>query len=194
MTVQKTKHIEESASYYDAVYKNARKTGGYNTARYKAVYDTVMDWLLWAKTEPTVLECGCGVGVLGGRIVEDGYKYRGFDFSLNALAECPPLIKKHIYLRNAYDRFTWSDGWYYDTVIAIEVFEHLDDLRVLSFVPVDTRVIFSIPDFSSRSHLRTYPDEESIREYYKDVLTIHDVVKIQTQENKAIFVCNSTRL
>lgn len=192
MAVKKTKHREEPASYYNIVYKNALRAGGYDTDRYKAVYDCVMDWLTQLKSS-TVLECGCGTGVLADRIIKAGYSYRGFDFSQVALDQCSGLVRNFVGHCDAYDPYVWRVGGY-DTVIAVETFEHLDDLRVLAMIPVGTKVIFSVPDFSSRSHLRIYPDDASIRKYYQGLLDVPVIARIQTQADKAIFVCYAERI
>lgn len=188
MTVKRTKHNEEPASYYDDVYKTSN--GAYDVDRFDSIYRVVMYTLL---PNSHILEVGCGTGELGRRLVMAGHKYEGFDFSFEALMKHSGCTICKVWCSNAYDKNTWANTQY-DTLIAVEVFEHLDDLRILKFVPPETHVVFSVPNFSSRSHLRTYPDAESIEAYYKDVLDIHVIRRIDTQEDKAIFVCDATKL
>lgn len=189
MPVQKTKHKEEPAEYYDSIYKSAYRTGIYDTARFGAVYNAVMEYL---PESVNILEVGCGTGELGRRLVIAGHDYEGFDFSPVALEKHSLCTLCRVWCGNAYDEDNWLNVPY-NTLIAVEVFEHLDDLRILKFVPPGTQVVFSVPDFSSRSHLRTYPNSHAIRKYYKGVLEITHTTRIVTQEDKAIFVCNAVK-
>lgn len=189
MPVTATGREEETAEYYDGIYRDAYRTGIYDTARFDPVYDAVLAFL----PEPAdVLEVGCGTGELARRLAMAGHGYKGFDFSAVALEKHSLSTLYDVWRGNAYDTDTWLH-LPFDTIVAVETFEHLDDLRVLGFVPPGVHVVFSVPDFDSRSHLRTYPDEGSIRDYYKGVLKIRDIWQIGTQEEKTIFVCDSVR-
>jgi SAM-dependent methyltransferase len=185
MAIEPTGRREEGAAYYDAIY--GRK-GGYDTTRFDHIYDVVIGWL--EGTKASVLECGCGTGALADRIVRLGFQYAGFDFSLQALRMCPPIVRPLVYRANAYDAEAWQCA---ETVIALEVFEHLDDKRVLQHIPSGTRVIFSVPDFNSYSHVRVYPDIESIRVYYAGVLDITQHCTL-TRSGKSIHVCDARKV
>ncbi len=186
MAVQRTKHKEEPAQYYNNIYS---RRGGYNTKRFEQVYNTVFNWLNFSDD---ILECGCGTGVLAKRLINNGYSYCGFDFSKQAIARCHSSVMNHVYIGDAYNpRFYRSN---FDVLVAVEVFEHLDDLRVLKMVPCGTRVIFTVPNFSSRSHLRTYPDGDSIREYYEGVLYVTSAMQISTSTSKIITVCDAIKI
>jgi len=187
--VTATKREEETAAYYDDIYKTAYRTGIYNTARFDPVYDAVLAFL----PEPAdILEVGCGVGELGRRLVIAGHRYKGFDFSAVALKKHSLFTLYDVWCGDAYDPNTWLH-LPFDTIVAVETFEHLDDLRILDFVPPGVHVVFSVPNFDSRSHLRIYPDRKSIKVYYKDVLKIHDIQRLDMQEKKTIFVCDGVR-
>ncbi len=190
MPVKKTKHKEESAQYYDEIYSNAYRTGFYDVVRFDSVYNAVMGYL---PSSANILEVGCGTGELGRRLVIAGHKYEGFDFSSEALLKHSLCTICRSWRGNAYNEDNWLNVSY-DTLIAVEVFEHLDDLRILKFVSPGTRVIFSVPNFSSRSHLRTYPDIGSIYDYYDGVLRIQGHRRIKTQEEKSIFVCDAVKI
>jgi predicted TPR repeat methyltransferase len=190
MLVTATEREEEVAAYYDDVYKDAYRTGIYNTTRFNSVYDVVLSFL----SEPAdILEIGCGVGELGRRLVMAGHRYKGFDFSAVALGKHSLSTLYDVWHGDAYDFDTWLH-LPFDTVVAVETFEHLDDLYILNFVPPAVHVVFSVPDFDSRAHLRIYPDEKSIRAYYKDVLKIHGIQRLDMKKDKAIFVCNAVRM
>ncbi len=203
MSVQSTGRKEEQAAYYNKVYVRAESKGGYDTERYNEVYNIVMNHISDASNamgQPPIVECGCGTGALAERIIHAGYSYAGFDFSQEAINQCHWLVRRQVGLCDAYKASTWRTLYpaRRDTdatiVVAVEVFEHLDDLRVLKMIPQGTRVIFSVPDFNSESHLRTYSGYASIIQYYDGVLDMQSVRRVQTQPEKAIYVCDSIKI
>lgn len=186
-----TKKPEESSGYYNKMVYHVP----YPTDRFKMVYATVRSFLRDHPDpeNPSILEVGCGTGVLGQQLKEqDGYRYWGFDFSQKALSQAPASLKPFLFRGSAYHRASYEH--YFDVLVAVEVFEHLDDLRVLGLIPEGKRVVFSVPNFNSRSHLRYYMDEADIVGYYQDHLTINDIRRINTKNGKAIFVCDTIRL
>lgn len=194
MPVEPTGRQEEKAQYYDDIY---RRPGGYDVARFKPVYDVVLDWLShFSHVVPnkiSVLECGCGIGALAECILAGDYSYHGFDFSNGAIGACTSDVQPFVWRASAYAKSTWR-RYTFNTVVAIEVFEHLDDHAVLRWIPNGVRVIFSVPNFNSYSHLRTYPDTDSVQAYFRGKLTINRTHRIETGEDKAIIVCDAMRL
>ena len=54
-----------------------------------------------------------------------------------------------------------------DAVICTEVLEHITaDLQVLEGVPAGRRVIATVPDFESETHVRWFESEESVAQRY----------------------------
>ena len=51
-----------------------------------------------------------------------------------------------------------------------------------------TELIFSIPNFMAAGHYRVYPNTFFIKEYYKDVLDIHDIRTFAGSGNNKILV------
>ena len=147
-----TGHTEKNADYYTEIYRQ-----GYDAGGYYPLYQVVIR-LLAQMPSPRVLELGCGIGDLGAMIIEEGYRYRGFDFSPEAIAQC---------MRRCPDgRFSVADIYDpenyqpidYNTVIALEVLEHVDDLKVVEMIPPGARLIASVPDYDDAAHLRLYRD------------------------------------
>lgn len=145
-----TGHAEKSADYYDEIYRR-----GYDTDGYQPLYQVVMR-LLTRMRSPRVLELGCGIGDLGAMMVAEGYPYRGFDFSPEAIAQCEQKCPVgHFFVGDIYDPENYQPVDY-NTVIALEVLEHVDDLRVLEMIPPGARLIASVPDYDDEAHLRLY--------------------------------------
>lgn len=166
-----TGHAEKQADYYSDIYKR-----GYDTAMYLPIYRAVMQ-MIGRVSHPRVLELGCGIGDLGRMIIEAGYPYRGFDFSAEAVGQCRRACPEGCFrVGNVYnpDDFLPYD---YNVVVALEVLEHVDDLRVTAMIPAGARMIASVPDYDDVAHLRLYRDvQKDIIEYFAPYLHIIEVV------------------
>ena len=191
MKVEKSKRREKSASYYDRIYRKP-----YDTTRFHEVYNAVMDQvsaLDAPECEPKmILECGCGTGALASRFLNAGYCYSGFDFSAEAIRKCPEDVQQSVFEDTVYRESLWKVATY-NIVVAVEVLEHIEDLKMLSLIPKGKYIVFSVPNFHSEPHLRIYPDLDSIIHYYADVLHICAARHIQTQVDKHITVCTGVK-
>lgn len=138
-----------------------------DVSRYNEIYQLVGEL-----AQGKVLDIGCGVAGLRHHVVN----YSGFDFS-------PESIKvantDKVWVGNAYTENL--DG--YDTYIAIEVLEHLDDLALIKRLPKGNVFIFSVPSFTDPGHVRTYT-EDSVVERFKGLLKIDYQVRFNTHGGK----------
>jgi len=170
-----TGNAEKDSTYYDTIY-----AGGYNTARYYPMYQRIMDAILQIEG-PRVLEIGCGVGDLGRMIVQAGIPYRGFDFSEEgvncARQACPG---GDFWVGDAYEAKNYFPPDY-NVAVALEVLEHLDDLKVIANLPAGVHLFASVPDFEDVAHLRTYRDpQKDIVERFRPYLEIVNIVSMET--------------
>ena len=174
---------EKGREYYDKIFKD-----GYDTSRYEDVYKVILR-ILEEIDDPRVLEIGCGVGTLGKMIIDKGYKYRGFDFSKEAIKQCKKLgARGHFYLGNAYDKKEYKGN--YNVVIATEVLEHVDDLKVLSLIKSGVMFIGSVPNFGDEAHLRVYKNkQEDIVDRFSKYLSVE---KTLFSEQTGIYIVKGT--
>ncbi len=160
---------ERDAEYYNLIFKD-----GYDTTRYADMYKVVMR-LLGKMDNPRILEAGCGVGSLGRIIIDAGYTYAGFDFSAEAIKKALELVPSgNFYVGNVYDAKEYDGD--YDVVVATEVLEHVDDLKMLSAIPSGKTFIGSVPTFGDAAHLRVYRDQQKdIVNRFHDEMAVTDV-------------------
>ena len=171
---------ERGADYYDRVYAN-----GEYTAACQPVYGAVLDYLA-RMPDPRVLEVGCGTGDLALQIVERKIPYRGFDLSPVAIDRGRARGLAQVQVGNAYDAVSYEPDDY-NLVLALEVFEHIDDLRALRNFPPHKQVLFSVPDYVETSHLRAYQDpKRDIVEYYDGLLSIGTVLPFKFRSKAGI--------
>jgi len=146
---------EKGADYYDRVFSDEQNDKKYGEIRKVAIN------LLVEIEDPKILEIGCGGGRLAKEILDIGLQYRGFDFSKKAIENARKICKtdKEFVIGNAYDKKMYEGD--YNTVIAIEVLEHVDDLKVLSNIKSGVAFIGSVPTFGDAAHLRIYKEKQA---------------------------------
>jgi SAM-dependent methyltransferase len=169
-----TPNDEKEHQYYDSMYAR-----GYDTHGYYPLYDHVIKIIEKDGLPHRVLEIGCGVGDLGKLIVERGHQYRGFDFSPVAV-ECGRDLCPQADFRvgDAYNPTSYIPHDY-DSAIALEVLEHLDDLRMIEIIPLGVRLIASVPDYDDVAHLRLYRDpKRDILERFKPLLHVTEILSL----------------
>jgi SAM-dependent methyltransferase len=166
-----TGHAEKAADYYSDIYKR-----GYDTSGYHPLYQAVVQ-MISRFPNPRVLELGCGIGDLGRMIIEAGYSYRGFDFSPEAIGQCRRACPQGCFrVGNVYNPDDYLP-YDYNLAVALEVLEHVDDLRVLARIPAGARVIASVPDYDDVAHLRLYRDiQKDIIDYFAPCVHVVEVV------------------
>ena len=186
---------EKDAKYYDDIFKE-----NLTNVRYQGIWEEVLS-MLPANAE--VLEVGCGQGDLAKMICEKGITYSGFDFSEEAVRQAAEKIghttcspPPGFGVLNAYDQASYSNmAFPYNTVICLEVLEHLDDLKVIGNIPVGKRVIFSVPNFDDPAHLRTYSSIEQIKQRFDGMLEIiSHRIYTQPKTTEKIFLIDATRI
>ncbi len=174
---------ERDSEYYDVIYRN-----GYGTSRYNKIYDRVIEKLNGTRG---VLEVGCGTGDLAKRIFDRGILYQGFDFSKEAIKQSKKKVGHRARLGDVYKKKSYKNGFDYDTIVCLEVLEHIKDLEVLSLMPKGRRIIGSVPDFGDPAHLRAFRNVESVKERYQDRINIKDIETFDQPSGK-IFLFEGT--
>lgn len=152
--------LEQKSEYYNKIFQKST-----DMSRYEAITKKVADW-----ATGSVLEIGCGTAELQYYI----HNYHGFDFSDEAVrvANNPNVWKADAYEEDFGD---------YDTYVLTEVLEHLDDIRIVSKVPANKKVIFSVPSFTDPAHVRVY-SEETVRKRLGDLIEIEEIIRFNWAE------------
>lgn len=177
---------EQSASYYDAIYSKSKE---YEKPWYESRYLRV--WQRMAQKfdkDRHILDLGCGVGQAAQMLLQEGFKrYRGVDFSLEAILKARSKTIEPSYMFICEDLFAYVAG--YDTdfygisqVFISETLEHISDdtglLRLLAQKFPASRIAISVPTFDDTSHVRVFKSVTEAKDRYKPFIDIDDSSQI----------------
>ena len=187
-----TDNAERDSRYYDEIY-----AAGYNTTSYQPLYQLVLEGIHRIEA-PRVLEIGCGVGDLGQMIIEEGIPYRGFDFSEEAVRCSQRLCPQGDFrVGDAYDPESYHPHDY-NIAVALEVLEHVDDLRIIANLPSGVNLFASVPNYNDSAHLRIYEDQNrDIIERFRPYMNVVNIVPMigtnDTGEKRTIYTFHGIR-
>lgn len=144
----------------------------------------------------TVLEAGCGDGHFGSLVLRK-HNYQGFDFCSYVVGVAKQR-RLNVWRGNVYDAENYD--FKYDVFVAMEVLEHVDDLRVLDHVRTGAGVICSMPlnepiiPGEATGHVRWYKSEAYIRERFADRLIIDEFVKVTSERQNTSIMFRGLKL
>lgn len=135
----------------------------------------------WIQPHEDVVDLGCGTGRFGHALAEREHYggYVGVDFSQSALDEADrylaqeaPLLPTEFILADLRD-WTPSPTRAGNCVyVCTETLEHLeDDVDLIRRVPPGHRLVFSVPNYDSEAHLRTFRNVGDLWDRYGHLLT-----------------------
>jgi SAM-dependent methyltransferase len=161
--------------------------------RYEPIYLQAISFLPHPNECPRILDLGCGVGHFAKLVRDRGYSnYIGIDFSTKMLkkarANVPELefVKRDLTL-SIYD----NDRLF----VLLEVLEHIkDDIVVIENISIGSQVIFSVPTFDARSHVRTFKNTGAVIKRYKHLLRFDKIVQIPWGETNKVFMFSCERI
>jgi SAM-dependent methyltransferase len=163
---------EEPAEFYDELH------GGIDRDATKHHYSRLFDEIcreLRAHGSRSVLEVGCGSGILACMIIEHGLSYRGFDFSRSAVENASRYSRRPEF-------FSVGNAPYrveYDTVVCTEVLEHVDrDLEVIEKWKSGAWCICSVPNFDYDGHVRFFRTAGDVSRRYGNLIEIAHVDRV----------------
>lgn len=104
----------------------------------------------------SVLEVGCGSGILAEMLIASGISYTGFDFNRTAIAKAKARNgETYHFIADATDPASYTTA--YDGIVCCEVLEHIEqDLQAIELWKPGTICICSVPNFDYATHVRFF--------------------------------------
>jgi len=155
---------EAPSTYYDTVFA----AGKYETGR-----DFYWDWALRVldvkcRRNQRGLDIGCGPGGFLEKAYKAGWTVEGLDFSQEAIRQAS--VRTPHAVRQG-DIWTFS-GWIgYDFFTIMETLEHVErDLDFIRSLPPGRFFLATVPSWGDPSHVRAFPDLDSVVRRYSEAL------------------------
>ncbi len=187
-----------SEQYYDEVFFQSpeySKPGGQSL--YAPVWRQIIE-ILHQQGSKSILDLGCGPGQFGEFMSENSLDvlYCGVDFSSEAINQarrrCPTgqFFQVHLPM----EKFTDLPG--FDTVICMEVLEHIDkDRETLANLPAGVFIVATVPNFDSFGHVRIFKYEKEILDRYGDLIEITHIKKVHLSKKSFLWIiCGVTQI
>jgi len=126
----------------------------------------------------SVLEVGCGSGVLAEMLLDAGISYSGFDFSPVGVQKAQKRNPqaKH-FVANACDPSAYLVP--YEGIVCCEVLEHIEgDLQAVELWRSGTICVCSVPNFDYETHVRFFESEADVIRRYQALLEITRIERV----------------
>ncbi|MBA7678490.1 Trans-aconitate 2-methyltransferase [subsurface metagenome] len=172
----------------------------YNTASscppYSPLYTAALYYLKHVPRGETIVDLGCGPGLMAKLLFDSGrHAYLGIDFSAVLLARARQIVRNaNFILADLRSLSTHEIYKKYRVFVLLEVLEHLtDDHLLLASIPSGSQVIFSVPNFDSKAHVRHFFSPDTVITRYSKWLDFSVPIIFPISENNKIFLFNTIR-
>jgi SAM-dependent methyltransferase len=194
--------LEKDSSFYDRLYR----TGGHNQQYNKPpdathYYDIWMAVLKLIDKKEYIIDFGCGVGQFAELALKNGHNYKlGLDFSEIAIDKARERNNGYIpqfFIGNLYDGAIWDkiNETFYNVAVFCEVLEHLyKDKWALNQISSGKKIIFTVPNYDSESHVRYFDSMEDVRKRYEKIIQIDWIeTKAIANSDSRIFIAEGIK-
>jgi SAM-dependent methyltransferase len=173
---------ERNSDHYNLAYSVSKAYG-------KEPEDIIEYYEMWmagaervlSRLPDTVVDIGCGAGHFA-RVLEKrelNLEYYGYDFSDVSIGMAKNLVKSENFnfvIADLYNHSFWRAADSNTIYVAFEFLEHIKgDLGVISKIPKGSYVVFSVPSFDSRGHVRYFESEEDVVNRYEGLIDIESM-------------------
>lgn len=175
--------IEREAQYYDKAFSTRAEYGlHYSESVYFELWGKVMNLI----PEVQIIELGCGTGQFAQMLIDSGKEYlAGFDISPVAVR-----MAKEVNPQGKFIECDLTDADITgDFFIALEIFEHTKDYKIIENIGLGKEIIFTVPDFNDPAHVRYFHSVNEVVERYKNVIRFEHIEKFQSW-----FICKGVTI
>ncbi|ONI44405.1 hypothetical protein AN640_05605 [Candidatus Epulonipiscium fishelsonii] len=191
--------MRELEEFNSKVYDISYKEGGYNGIYFKHYKDTPYygTWkeairkLIFLNRNISIIDIGCGVGQFANMLFDYGFtNYKGLDYSQEAINMAQQTNTEHK------SKFQCGDALIhsifeenYNLVILFEILEHVNaDIKLMQRISKNSKVLFSVPNFPSKYHVRYFENKKEVVNRYKPYIKILDIQVIHLNKKSVLYL------
>ena len=185
---------ERSPEWYDAALeRSVHLRLPYHESPYYPMWQKIAKWLEPSGVQ-TVMDLGCGPGQFAQVIENETHcHYFGVDFSQDRIDAARRAVPHFLFVRD--DVFEPRlHGMSYDTVVCLELLEHLDnDVELLGLIRKGTRVFASVPNFGGESHVRHFSTHFAVCARYQSQFSKLMVDTFEIAPGRLVFLMDGIK-
>ena len=188
---------ERPPAYYDEAFTRDKS---FHVPFYQSAY--YPSWVLIVDRirrygSVKLLDIGCGPGQFAALVADAGFSgYTGVDFSEVAIEKAKARLPQFRFLKGDVRRLETYRDIDYDTVICMEVLEHIsEDLQVIASIREGVRCLLTVPNFPWRSHIRHFENADAVVSRYGGFFDNVSVTRIKgvRTETEQFFLIDGIR-
>lgn len=170
--------FEMGSEYYDKVFEEEKR---YREEISKLssypVYQVALG-MIGDIEGPKILELGCGTGQFAKMLFDNGFThYLGVDFSRVAIEKAREMSGQAFLVS---DIRKFDDIGAFNTLVMMEVLEHImDDIDLIKKYK-GYNIIFSVPSCDDPAHVRFFQKREEVKSRYDEYIDIEKMVRYKS--------------
>lgn len=185
--------MQKDQNWYNEAYAASKE---YRKEPEDSIYINVWNRAIELINNERVVDLGCGSGQFAKLLLNKGKRFvYGVDYSNEAISIAKELNPEHsakFVVKNLLNDYKLPA---HDLVICFEVLEHItEDLSVIQKIQTGKRVIFSVPNYDYKSHVRKFMTGREIMLRYKDLLDVDLIYPIKMSDTNIIWLCDSVKI
>lgn len=186
---------EKPAGWYDEKYLNSTYTKPVDQCTYFDLYKSALSMIPRNK-RISILDLGCGTGRFAKLVSDAGYKrFTGVDFSKVAIEVAKKYVPEYKFIvSDLFEERVVRLIEESEVFVLLEVLEHIEkDIELLEHISPGKLVIFSVPTYFSKSHVRRFLTIKKIHERFGNILDFSRNKRKLIRKPGRIFLFSSIR-
>jgi 2-polyprenyl-3-methyl-5-hydroxy-6-metoxy-1,4-benzoquinol methylase len=191
---------EQNSNFYDEIYKS----GGSEQLYFKPAKSIKYYYPTWEysykylieNNVKSIIDLGCGPGHFASLFnSQDNIMYMGYDFSEEAIKQSISRNKSNPNIKFKTQNLNYINLSGIDTFYtSFEFLEHISfDLEILEKIKKENHILFSVPNYDSKGHVRWFKSFLEIKKRYSEILELSLIHEISISSNNKIYLCHGIR-